>query len=181
MIWRDTSTSTFVAFLGLLNGSAFNALTTTRSVVGLFRHHATVIIPSLSHPPHPTRFPHPHPKPLAPAHPPHSTQPTSTYHTPTFLTPTTARSGYMNVRRDSAFSHFIWHGVCMIAVAGAALAAFDCENRPCRCGAAVCSLAECSSSSCAQLCSRCGAGWCCCNGRSVWRVGGWSAVAFCRG
>jgi len=39
--------------------------------------------------------------------------------------------GYSIVRRDSAASHVFWHGIPIIAIASAALAALDCGNRPC--------------------------------------------------
>ena len=40
-------------------------------------------------------------------------------------------TGYSIVRRDSAASHIVWHGIPMVAVAGGALAALDCGHRPC--------------------------------------------------
>ena len=70
-IWRDTSTATFVGFLGVINGAAFTALTQTKD-------------------------------------------------------------GYFTVRRDAAFVHFLGHCLCLIAVAGAAVAALDCGERPCQ-------------------------------------------------
>ena len=42
--------------------------------------------------------------------------------------------GYAIVRRDSAASHIIWHGLPILGFAGGALAALDCGHRPCEVG-----------------------------------------------